>query len=54
MGISKYTDEEYFHQTYGTLQLKEPVDYKELKNYVMMILNNEVQPTSSSRSKRNK
>lgn len=51
MGKSSYEGDDFIHQTFGTLTLKDPVDYKLLKEHLFKILNNEVNPTTSSRSK---
>ncbi|HEX2787331.1 MAG TPA: hypothetical protein VHP32_05440 [Ignavibacteria bacterium] len=54
LGKSLRKDGVYYHATYGTLNFKEPVDYKKLKEGVLKVLNEEVSPTSSSTKKINK
>ena len=54
IGAGKYEGDEYLHQTYSTLVLKEPVDYKKLKESVLMVLDGKVDPVTQSRSKKKK
>lgn len=48
MGWSKYEGDKYHHKTFGTLNSKYPLNYRFLFESLKKILNNEVNPTSSS------
>jgi tetratricopeptide (TPR) repeat protein len=54
LGAGKYEGDEYLHQTYSTLAFKEPVDYKKLKESVMLVLEGKVTPVTQSKSKKKK
>jgi tetratricopeptide (TPR) repeat protein len=51
LGKSRKDNDVHYHETYGTLMFKLPMDYRKLKESVMKILNMQEQPTSSSISK---
>lgn len=53
IGSGKYEDDVYYHQTYPIF-LKDPVDYKKLKEGIMAVLEGKVTPVTQSKSKKNK